>query len=94
MLHKMSRRGDIMADIDRFISGIKMLINDAVSKAPYDRTFLGIITAVNADGTYDVKIDGKVLQNTPAVGSGTLSVNNAVRVVFPQNNSNLRFILR
>lgn len=79
-----------ISDIQKFIEGVKHLINEAIRKAPYDKTYQGKVTNVNGS-KYSVKINNTVYDDTPALASG-VSVGDLVRVVFPQNNPVLRYI--
>lgn len=85
--------GDYMSDIQNFIRGVKILIDTAINKAPYDATYQGVIKEIEESGLYTVTINNRDYAHTKALGSGALSVNDIVYVTFPQNNINLRFIL-
>lgn len=82
-----------MSAIENFTKGIKILIDSAISKAPYDVTYIGLVKVVEGSNLYTVSINGKTYEHTQALGDKVLSVNDTVRVTFPQNNPNLRFIL-
>lgn len=82
-----------MSDIQNFIRGIKILIDSAITKAPYDVTYSGVIKEVEGNNLYTVSINGKDYIHTKALSTNALNVNDIVYVTFPQNNPNLRFIL-
>lgn len=70
---------------------ISYAISQKISKAPYDRTFIGLVTAVNSeDNTYTVAIDGHEY-------SGIMSTirthkNRTVIVMCPQGQFSQLFI--
>lgn len=78
--------------LDNFTEGIKHLIQTAIDKAPFDKTYKGRVLSV-ANGEYTVLINGKEYPNTPVQGGGGFAVDEVVKVVFPQNNPNLRYII-
>lgn len=78
--------------LDAILRSIKILVMNGVDKAAYDKTYNGIITQINSDGTYDVKVNTKTYTLKLYI-TRTLAVNQIVKVVFPQNNSNNAFIL-
>ena len=82
-----------MKDMDNFIKGVQYLAKSESEKTLRDVTYKGIVTKVNSNNTYTVKINGKDYINTEALSDVVLSLNSIVRVVFPQNNSELRYIL-
>lgn len=72
--------------LDNFTRGIKHLIQTAIDKAPFDKTYSGRITSIDG-ATCTVVVNGKEYPNTPILS------NKAVKVVFPQDNASQRFIL-
>lgn len=78
--------------LDNFTEGVKHLIQTAIDKAPFDKTYKGRVLSV-ANGEYTVLINGKEYPNTPVQGGGGFAVDEVVKVVFPQNNATLRYIL-
>jgi hypothetical protein len=62
--------------------------------APFDKTVQGKIIAVNTDGTYNVMVNGNVLNNVPFTLNNTLSIYDSVWVTYPSNNVNNVFINR
>ena len=78
--------------LDAILRSIKILVMNGVDKAAYDKTYNGIITQINSDGTYDVKVNTKIYTLKLYI-TRTLTVNQVVKVVFPQNNPSNAFIL-
>ena len=74
-----------MNELNNFFLGVQQVAQDAVDKAPYDRTFRGVIEEINGDGTCNVRINGRTYENIPLptnltdliypVGSIYMSVN-------------------
>lgn len=60
--------------------------------APYARIENGLIKAVTLDG-YTVEINEKLYPNVLALNSVSLSVNNTVKVMIPNNQYSNMFIL-
>lgn len=74
-----------MNELNNFFLGVQQVAQDAVDKAPYDRTFRGIIKQINNDGTCNLEINNRQYDNVKCpVG---LQVNEVVDVLFPQNNA-------
>lgn len=78
--------------LNNFIEGIKHLIQTAIDKAPFDKTYNGRVLSVNGD-KYTVLINGKEYPDTVALYGSNFNIGDIVRVTFPQNNATLRFIL-
>lgn len=76
-----------MNELNNFFLGVQQVAQDAVDKAPYDRTFRGVIENVNNDGTCNVRINGRTYNNVPC--KSTVQVDEIVDVLFPQNNASL-----
>lgn len=82
-----------MSAIENFTKGIKILIDTAIKKAPYDATYQGIIKDITDENVYTVTINGKDYAKTTTLTDKALSIGDIVKVVFPQNNASLRYIL-
>lgn len=76
-----------MNELNNFFLGVQQVAQDAVDKAPYDRTFRGVIENVNNDGTCNVRINGRTYNNVPC--KSIVQVDEIVDVLFPQNNASL-----
>ena len=83
---------EITGALDSILRSIKILVSTGIEKAPYDKTYNGLITQINSDGTYNVKVNGKIYVLKLYI-SRTLVVNQIVKVVFPQNNISNAYIL-
>lgn len=79
-----------MDELNNFFLGVQQVAQDAVDKAPYDRTFRGVIENVNNDGTCNVRINGRTYNNIPY--KVTISQGDIVDVLFPQNNPRLMIV--
>ena len=60
-----------MNELNNFFLGVQQVAQDAVDKAPYDRTFRGVIEEINGDGTCNVRINGRTYNNIPLPNSLT-----------------------
>lgn len=76
-----------MNELNNFFLGVQQVAQDAVDKAPYDRTFRGVIEEINGDGTCNVRINGRTYNNIPC--NDGLEVDEIVDVLIPQNNPSL-----
>lgn len=72
--------------------GIEIFTKDAISKAPFDVTEIGVINSSTQNG-YSVKIKGKTYNNVKTNG-GTCTIGEVVKVLVPQNQYNNMFILK
>lgn len=72
--------------------GIEIFTKDAISKAPFDVTEIGVINSSTQNG-YSVKIKGKTYNNVKTNG-GTCTIGEVVKVLIPQNQYNNMFILK
>lgn len=79
-----------MNELNNFFLGVQQVAQDAVDKAPYDRTFRGVIEEINGDGTCNVRINGRTYENIPY--KVTISQGDIVDVLFPQNNPRLMIV--
>lgn len=80
-----------MNELNNFFLGVQQVAQDAVDKAPYDRTFRGVIENVNNNGTCNVRINGRTYNNIPY--NFIIQVGEVVDVLFPQNNASLMRIV-
>lgn len=81
-----------MSGTNDFLKGINHLVDTGIKRAPFDKTYNGRVTKISGS-TYTVNINGVVYEQTPTLTSERLYVGDIVKVVFPQNNSALRYIL-
>lgn len=72
------------------LSAVRLMLNS--HKCYCDVTHTGLITSVNDDGSYGVRVNGKIF-TLPLYIKRTLQENDVVKVMFPKNNSNEAFIL-
>lgn len=85
---------DIRSSINSLLGGIQFLIDKAVNKASFDKTYRGYISEVSGD-TYTVVIENMAYSETRTINADTkLSVGDVVLVLFPRNSSSNRIILR
>lgn len=79
-----------MDELNNFFLGVQQVAQDAVDKAPYDRTFRGVIEEINGDGTCDVRINGRTYENIPY--RTKIDIGDIVDILFPQNNPSMMFV--
>ena len=48
---------------DAILNAIEILINSNSKKDPYDKTFIGRISAINGNNKYNVVINGRTYEN-------------------------------
>jgi uncharacterized protein (DUF2147 family) len=75
--------------IKQMIEGIQYLIDQSNNST---KIFDGLVTAVNSDGTYKIKLNGKEY-DLKKYGANTIVANQVVKVFIPQNNMNIAFIM-
>lgn len=82
-----------MATSKDLIDSIKIIVQNFIKNAPYDKTYEGKIKTINSStNNYDVLINGNVY-TLPIYISRTLTINQIVKVVVPQNQWSKAFIL-
>ena len=74
------------------LKAIEYVVDSKLRRASFDKTYTGVIVGVNGDGTYGVQINGVIYNNIRSVAEA-ISINDTVRVVYPQNNPNNMYIL-
>ena len=79
-----------MNELNNFFLGVQQVAQDAVDKAPYDRTFRGVIEEINGDGTCNVRINGRTYENI--LYKVAINQGDVVDVLFPQNNPRLMIV--
>lgn len=85
----MTKEQQVVQDM---LDGNKYLIEQSINNAPYDKCMVGLITQVNDDNTYSVKISEEAYTNIPSLFTG-LNKNDTVKVFSPQNQFSQLFIL-
>lgn len=73
------------------IDSIKIIYDNNIKNASFDKTYNGKISSVNTNGTYNVTINGVEYTNIKTMG-GTCSLNELVKIRIPQNNYNNMYI--
>lgn len=77
--------------IKAVFKGASYAVLQAISKAPYDKTYIGLVVDTNLEtNTYDVKIDGYVYENVMSMIKS--DINHTVVVMCPQNQLSQMFI--
>lgn len=74
------------------LKAIEYVVDSKLRRASFDKTYTGVIVGVNGDGTYGVQINGVTYNKIKSVAE-SISINDTVRVVYPQNNPNNMYIL-
>lgn len=77
---------------DEILQAIKILVDAALQKAPFDRTVRGRIVEQISAKAYIVQINGSEYA-VPTYGTATYYANEIVWVCYPENNFNNRFIV-
>lgn len=83
---------DVTQAMNAILRSMNIIATNIAKNADGDKTYNGVITQINANGTYDVKVNTKVYTLKLYI-TRTLTVNQIVKVVFPQNNPSNAFIL-
>lgn len=73
--------------------GIEDFVRLVVDKSA-DKTYTAIIKQVNADGTYDIMLNGVKYNSVPTCIGNSCTVNETVYVTIPQGNTNNIFIIK
>ena len=81
---------NMQSAINEMIKSIRHMIEQAMKGTT--QCYNGIVTVVNADGTYQVQLNGQVA-NLSVYGNYTPTVNEIVKVLVPQGNMSVAFIL-
>lgn len=85
---------DIRSSINSLLEGVQFLIEKAVDKASFDKTYRGYISEVKGN-KYTVVIENMAYPETQTINADAkLSVGDVVLVLFPRNSSSNRIILR
>lgn len=75
------------------INAIETIVDNAISKAGFDRTRSAIVVGANANNTYKIKMDGIEYNNVVTYGNGALAVGAVVKVIIPNGQASQMFIL-
>lgn len=77
--------------IDAIYQGIQYATSQALKNAPYDRTFIGLVTDTDLEtNTYNVIIDGH--EYTNIISMIKANINDTVVIMCPQNQFSQIFI--
>lgn len=71
---------------------VKTTVDQAISKAGFDRTRVGQIVGVNLNNTYSVRVDTIVYPNVPVYGENHFSSGDLVKVIYPCNQVSQMYI--
>lgn len=73
------------------LQGAEYFVHQSLKKAPYDKTYIGLVTNVNlTNNTYSVKINGHIY--TDIMSMIRTNVNHTVVIMCPQNQLSQMFI--
>lgn len=78
--------------IKQIVDSVDSMIETKINSAGFDKTRWGEITAVNADGTYNVTVDGREYTSIKAVNTN-LVLGDVVTITYPNNQSTNAFII-
>lgn len=70
---------------------IQAILPKAILNAPYDKTYDGTVIEDLGNNKYNVMIEG-VVYTTPSYVSITLAVGDTVKVTYPQNQIDKKYI--
>lgn len=84
-------RGDLMNLSNEILDAMEIMINKRISDVVNDIAN-GIVTAVNSDGTYQVKFRDKSFP-LKLIGGNIPNINSVVKVFVPKNNMSQAFII-
>lgn len=73
--------------------GIETYVDKKISETKFDKTYIGIITAVADNNTYSVNVKNVVYNNVPVAGNAVCKLNEIVKVLVPMSNFNNMFII-
>lgn len=73
--------------------GIETYVDKKISETKFDKTYIGIITAVTDNNTYSVNVKNVVYNNVPVAGNAVCKLNEIVKVLVPMSNFNNMFII-
>lgn len=69
------------------------MIDKKLKNAKFDKSRVGVISGINANGTYEVKIDGIVYSQVQSINSIGYKLNQTVKIIIPMNQINLSYIV-
>lgn len=78
--------------IFELMKSIKFIVSSLINKAKFDRTTNGIIRDYKMNGIYGVDIKG-ASYDLPSIYPYLLSTGDIVKIIIPENNMSLAFIL-
>lgn len=73
--------------------GIETYVDKKISETKFDKTYIGIITAITNNNTYSVNVKNVVYNNVPVAGNAVCKLNEIVKVLVPMSNFNNMFII-
>ena len=66
-------------------------LDKKISETKFDKTYIGIITAITDNNTYSVNVKNVVYNNVPVAGNAVCKLNEIVKVLVPMSNFNNMF---
>jgi hypothetical protein len=79
-------------DAKVLLQTVKIMIDSAVAKLPFNKTKKAIIKLVNADGTVSIEMNGQIYENIKVRTELSPSVGKVVLVCLPQNSTKDMFV--
>lgn len=79
--------------IDTILNAVSIMIENTIRKAPFDITRWATVTTANADGTYNITMDGKNYTNIKSNRSVAIPINTTVEIKIPNHQYNRMFIV-
>ena len=80
-------------DINKeLLDAMRIIARQEIERCNRDITKTARVIAVNADETVKIEMDGKQYDNIPNYNGTTLSVNNIVKVTYPQGQASNMYV--
>lgn len=80
-------------DINKeLLDAMRIIARQEIEKCNRDITKIARVIAVNTDKTVKIEMDGKQYDNIPNYNGTTLSVNNIVKVTYPQGQASNMYV--
>jgi len=79
--------------IEVLSDAMQTMVNKKMENVARDRTRIGMVRNVNANGTFKILVDGKEYDNIQSYGDADIVLYQMVKVIYPDNNPTNMYIL-